>query len=441
MDRQGTLIWTFKSHWRQPHDFADEYYPQFKIVSVSPVTAQSDPNACCPPLNDPLAEAEKFIGPQAPWPVAEFDLGLGGSEERVTCRLSHIRVENEDFWSVTEMKRSKWTSPKETENHPPKKAQHLDGKKLGEFQLLGSDNKPLSKLAAVTMGPKEQIYALEAKSSFVHVFDRDGKLLHLCKPGKNDPFETESQPSLAVNDQGEVFVKRTTNLSGQNSDNHKPDPKAGFIVQFSPAGVLREKLISVKWMETLWAWHTQPKTKNLVFASDSIWGGSGLTRRDERGASNEAFISERADGLWLEAVSDFSFASDGSIAVRNSPQGNSFAGFGTAFPRLPSHLPEETITLYKPNGKPIRTIDFTDGTDFDRIAYDGSYIVATNSYAKKDAFVYILKASGEAVGFFRIDDLSGKENVSVKPFIVEKGNAILVIDTESARVFRYAMPK
>ena len=31
--------------------------------------------------------------------------------------------------------------------------------------------------------------------------------------------------------------------------------------------------------------------------------------------------------------------------------------------------------------------------------------------------------------------------MNLKAFIVEKGNAILVIDTESARVFRYAMPK
>jgi len=424
MDMRGKMIWSVnhENKIREEGNVVIHGSVKYKILSISAVATPELPQERRTPI-----------------PIAQFDIFFGDSAERVTYSVSKVETERQAVWSVAEVKRVKWALPKDKEEGPPRNLPRANSKMLGEFPLLGSDNKPLTDIAAATLDPKEQIYALESTTGYVHVFDRGGKPLHLCKPGKEHRVETGwYDASLTVDDQGEVFVKLSKDLPGSKTEPEKPNPEGGHFLRFSAKGVLLGKFPPTSLTEIGEQWIAQPKSQSIL--TKARLGDLHLVRRDEY-RSRIASLTHRADGHWLEYVSGVCFAPDGSIAVRDSSMGNEFGGFRTPFPLPSTHLPTETITLYKPDATPIRTIDFTAGGSLSRIAFDGSHIIATSDFDPPSPFVYVFKATGEVVGSFSIDRLVGKESISLDPFIVENGAAILVLDRSSGRVFRHVMPK
>jgi hypothetical protein len=164
-----------------------------------------------------------------------------------------------------------------------------------------------------------------------------------------------------------------------------------------------------------------------------------VIRRDQYGTP-AATLTRRADGQWLDFIRDVACAPDGSIAVFDSSRGNESGGFITPFPKLPGHLPAETITLYQADGTPIRTLDFTRYAALTQIAFDGKHILATSSYDPPTPIVYIFTADGKPVGALQMAEWAGKENVNLRAFIVSEGKEILAVDQVSGIVFRYQMP-
>jgi len=181
----------------------------------------------------------------------------------------------------------------------------------------------------------------------------------------------------------------------------------------------------------------QPQADNLIFFG---YGNEvAVTRRDQYG-SRAATLSHRKDGQWLEYILNVACAPNGLIAVRDSSQGDTSGGFTTPFPRLPSHLPADTITIYKSDDDPVRTIDFSRFAGLSEIAFDGKRIAATFPWDPPTPLVYLFDSEGTPVGAIRIEELADKERVYLHPFIVSGGNAILAVDKESGMAFRFEMP-
>ena len=134
---------------------------------------------------------------------------------------------------------------------------------------------------------------------------------------------------------------------------------------------------------------------------------------------------------------DLSFAPDGSLAVLTSTRDD----YPTPFPVPPSHRPAHAISLFDSKGAPVRTLDFTAGKSFHHIAYGADRLVATRPQHPPHPFVYILTATGDPVGVITIDAFVGRDDVNPRPFLVNGGTEILIIDLTTARVFRYEMPK
>ena len=130
----------------------------------------------------------------------------------------------------------------------------------------------------------------------------------------------------------------------------------------------------------------------------------------------------------------------GIIAVRDESLGNSFGGFTTPFPLLPRHLPAETIAIYSPDGKPIRTIDFSRYPGLMNIAFDEKHILATYPYHPPTPLVYVFTAAGRPVGAVEVRGLKKDTPLDLRAFITGGGSDILAIDLSSGMTFRYAMP-
>ena len=167
--------------------------------------------------------------------------------------------------------------------------------------------------------------------------------------------------------------------------------------------------------------------------------GVGVKSGNEYGNWGEP-LTQRADGQWLDYIQDVACAPDGTIAVRDTSVGDTFGGFESTFPRVPSHLPADTITIYESDGDPIRTIDFSRFAGLSEIAFDGKHIAATFIYVPPTPLVYVFTSEGTPVGAIRIAELEKKEHINLRPFIVSGGKAILAIDLTSGMAFRYEMP-
>lgn len=413
MDQRGKLIWSV-NHENKLQVEDNVVYSgsvRYKLLSVSLI-----------------APAAKDV---TPLPIAECDVYFGNTEERVSYRISRAGPDEDIVWSVTKTKRATWTLPHDDDQAPPKNIPPAESKKLSDFQLTDAGGEPLDEIKSVVLGPSEQIYALHSDGT-VHVFNRDGKSLHLCKPGAGQEVETGFGESLTVNEQGDVFVKLNA------SDAEKPNPWSGHFLHFSPDGTLHEKPVAPIEKGSHEQWFAQPISKRFVVGR---WEKAVIARRDDDRWSPDKSITHRADGHWLESIDAVCFAPDGTIAIRDSSKRNDFGGFSTPFPLPPSHLPMETISIYQPDGTPIRTIDFTVGKNLSKIAFDGTHIVAAAAFDVPNPFVYVFKATGEVIGAIRIDGLSEKETPDFQPFIVVNGTAILLIEKRSGRCFRFTMPK
>lgn len=438
-------------------------FPQFRILTTGQ-KEEADPFADQPlleedpfaedptPEEDPFAEkpspeVDPFAGdaetpeaddPPAPTEVATFEAHFGDTGEKAKFRIVNTSGNDDPpAYQVVEISREKWELPAESSDEEeaalPAGFPIAVSKQLAGFPLKDADAKPISDIVAVAIGSAEMIHALSRESSKIHVFDRDGKHLRTMDPGKKHAIDTSHYSgSLAVDGKGEVFARISDGYGDEEED-----PFAGHYLHFSPDGTLKEKPLSPPSDELSGNIVVQPVTGHLIF--NGFGDGVAVSRRDEYG-SRVATITHRADGQWLEFIQDVACAPDGTIAVRDTSKGDSFGGFTTPFPRLPNHLPADTISIYGSDGDPIRTLDFSPFAGLSEIAFDGKHIVATFPYDPPTPLVYVFDAEAKPVGAIRIGELADKESVSLRAFIVSGGDAILAVDLVSGMAFRVAMP-
>jgi len=443
IDEQGRTLWAV-SHRETFGDDYDGPFLKFRILDPKPDT-EEEADA------DPFAEVDPFIeteeapepgGPPAPHEIATFEVYLGDTGEKVAFRVLETWNAHPPIYQVVERSREKWKLPDDPgideELGPPVDFPEVGVRMIAGFRLERADGTPLSEIVAVALGPEETIHVLDPKGGQVHVFDRDGKFLHLCDPGSEHAIETQHyEASITVDAKGEVFARISEWRPVAEGGAVLPDPLARHYLRFSSDGVLKEETLSPPASELSGHLLAQPKFSHLIFYG---FGDEVAVSRRDRYGSREATLSKRADGLWLDLIRDVACAPDGTITVRDTSIKNSSVGFVTYFPCLPSHLPAETITIYEPGGEPIRTIDFSRFAGLSEIAFDGKHFVATFPHDPPTPLVYLFTAAGDPVGAIRIKELEKQEHVSLRPFITGEGREILAVDLVSGMAFRYGMP-
>ena len=399
-----------------------------------------DPFAAVDPFTD-TDEAPELAGPPTPTPVATFAVYVGDSEEKVVFRISDASINHgASDYRVAEVSREKYTLPPQQQEmdedpKPPADFPKVEAKQLTKFPLKKADGSPMTGIAAVALGPEEKIHALPIDNGIIHVFDRDGKFLHVCDPGEQQPVKIHHfDTSIAVDNKGEVFARFT---DWYNSSEDGKNSHDGLYVRFSVDGKRNLERLTPPSAENSGSVLVQPMTNNLIFYG--FGHEVAVIRRDQYGTP-AATLTQRADVQWLDFIRDVACAPDGTIAVRDSSRGNKSGGFITPFPKLPGHLPAETITLYQADGTPIRTLDFNRYAALTQIAFDGNHILAISSYDPPTPIVYVFTADGKPVGSILIAEFAGKESVNLRAFIVSEGKEILAVDLVSGMVYRYEMP-
>lgn len=454
IDEGGRTLWAASSHKTYGKD-KKWPFPQIRILATEH-QEDEDPFATHPlPEEDPFAEkpspeedpfeteakSPEANDPPASTEISTFETHFGYTGEKAKFRIINTSGNDDPpAYQVVEISRGKWELPEETfdeeEASPPAVFPMAVSKQLAGYALKDADGKPIPDLAAVAIDPGETIHALARESSRIHVFDRDGKHRRTLDPGKEHTIDTSHYSgSLAVDGKGEVFV-RISDGYGDREDER--DPFAGHYLRFAPDGTLNEKPLDPPSDELSGNIVVQPDSGHLIFHGfgDEV----AVSRRDEYG-SRVATLTHRADGQWLEFIQDVACAPDGTIAVRDTSKEDGFGASGIYFPRLPNHLPAETITIYEADGDPIRTLDFSPFAGLSEIAFDGKHIVATFPYDPPTPLVYVFDANAKPVGAIRIGELADKENVNLRAFIVPGGEAVLAVDLVSGMVLRLAMPK
>ncbi|MDA0767211.1 MAG: hypothetical protein O3A92_10360 [Verrucomicrobia bacterium] len=163
--------------------------------------------------------------------------------------------------------------------------------------------------------------------------------------------------------------------------NYTESPVVGHSVHFSQEGARHEKTFSLDRDNEGREWIAQPASTNFLVTG--VFGKVELVR-GESPFSQLADLTHRADRNWLADVDDVAFAPDGSFAILTS-----------------------TMEDYHP----------------------------------PHPFAYVLKATGDPVGLITIDAFVGRDDPDSRPFLVNDGKEILIVDLETALVLRYDLPR
>ena len=197
----------------------------------------------------------------------------------------------------------------------------------------------LTEISTLDFDRTNRIYAMDSKTSAVHVFDRHGAWLHSCIPH----FTVESNDSLPL--------ARTMSVS----------PNGEVVIRSFPAFENTTKMEVIRFTrDGRRAGPAQPRGLGpRQWASVS----KAVLFQDSRGHTLRA-ITHRPDGPWLRDMPSVSTSSTGSLMV-----------FDRSWIEPGSHL-----SLYSSTGKPIRTIELPAALGrIDDAVYNGRLIVVTAS--------------------------------------------------------------
>jgi hypothetical protein len=257
----------------------------------------------------------------------------------------------------------------------------------------------LGPIAGVVVDPRGLIYAIDSRTGSIYVFDRSGKLLHVCQAKPTD-FKGEIMfPALTVNDKGDVYL-------GLGAEYVFPDDRRSYA-HYSAEG---RRLDDVVFPAGVCQF--QPASGVLVAARYQdvrLIDAEGKVLRT---------IERRPDGNWLEQPRAVALAPDGSIAILASP----------------TRAGETSVNLYKANGDPIRTIVLPDDVrQYPRIAYDGKRLVVV------DRALVIFDGSGTPIA--RCDSpLKVPEGRWYYPYLLPGGRELALFDGKRPVLHRYLLP-
>jgi len=196
----------------------------------------------------------------------------------------------------------------------------------------------LGAVARLALGPDDRLHAADRRTGAVHVFDRSGARLHVCRPAPDDFSEELSSTSLAVNDAGEVFLASFDSPAG---------------VRFDASGTRRGSAGPAG--QEFSEWYAQPGTGR-------VWAvGYRELALIEPGGRTVARIERAPDGSWLKDLGEAAVGPDGTLAVLASD--DLFSA-------------ESRLLVFGPTGAPLRVVELPANVwKIAPIAFDGRRVV------------------------------------------------------------------
>ncbi len=206
-------------------------------------------------------------------------------------------------------------------------------------RVIGDAPNPqrLGQIGAIAFDRTGKIYAVDERTGAVHVFDPQGRWLHVCVPSPDDFHGSLILPQITVSDDAQVYLR----LGGVESD------RDGQYLHFSAEGK-RMGAEKLELDQISQDWYFQPRTGNRwVVAYNRIFlvDRAGTVLKSINRCPNED---------WLGATGHASVAPDGSLAVvaRGSVNLYSATGAGTGTIPIPNAL-HSLVTLIAYDGKRV----------------------------------------------------------------------------------------
>ncbi len=256
------------------------------------------------------------------------------------------------------------------------------------------DADTLGNIAAAACDAQGRIYVADDQTGAVHVFDADGRKLHVCKPTKSDISGNLVGANLAVTDLGRTYLRGDWN-------------NKQFVV-FGPDGS-RERVVPAQ--EDYNEWQSRRGT-----------GGMLVRRFEEILLTDEKLEVKRnidrwPDRRWFNYSESAAVTRDGSFVVLGG------SGFEKGI-----------LGFYSPNGDPQRTarVPVEWNTESLTLAgWNGKHLV----FSDRGNSV-ICDREGKPVRVQRVPAEDGKW----AQFIARDGRELWVLEFETRKVTRYTMP-
>ena len=258
----------------------------------------------------------------------------------------------------------------------------------------------LDRVIAFTADRRGRLYAVASGTGAVHVFDRSGKLLHICKPAEDDFDRSVTHASLVVTDEGEVYLQRNEEYLHFSSTGERLG-----IATFEP------KLEHSPVMK----WAFQPGTGNRCgFRSTE------LLIVDREGNILRS-ISKRPENKWLSYSNTMVLGPDGTSACLVSDTVNG--------------VRQDAVDLYAANGDPLRTIPLPRPTKhYIGIAFGENRIVVVGQHE-----VVVVDPDDDSLKRWALN-VPNPERGYLIPFIMPGGDELLLYERNSHKVYRYELP-
>ncbi len=254
----------------------------------------------------------------------------------------------------------------------------------------------LNRIAGVALDKNDQIYAVDARTGAVYVFDPAGKLRHVCKPQPDDFGNAVVRPTLTINDQGEVFQGLGDGMALFQEER-----------EFSHFSVNGERLKNVTWPCSQCL--VQPGTGNIIgirFDEVVLSESTGKILKT---------IKRTSDRNWLRMLDQVEVGADGSIALLN----------------------RGSVCLYKSNGDPVRAIRLPDGIGIlATLGYDGKRVAVTG----ERGLLLISPETGKT-SVFHPPQWAKKRDAMWKPYFLANGRELLLHDEGESTFFRFKLPE
>jgi hypothetical protein len=258
----------------------------------------------------------------------------------------------------------------------------------------------LESIAGIAVDNQGRIYAVDARSGSIHIFNAAGRFLRVCRAKPTDVKDPIWDPALAVTEHGDVYL----GLGG----NYRSPGDSRTFAHFASDGT---RAGDVVWPNE--KCQIQPGTGRLVAQAmhevDLIETTGRLATR----------IQRRPDGKWLAEPHCVAVAADGSIAILARRHDDEPA----------------TVNLYAATGEPLCTIALSEVSDlYPRLAYDGRRIVV---------------AAGDGLSIF---DRSGQlrqhaprppmveKDSGYSPHILAEGRELAIFDGKHPVLHRFELP-
>lgn len=265
------------------------------------------------------------------------------------------------------------------------KADHI----LGEVPSSAN----LEKITDLVVGRNGRIYARSQRTSTVHVFDAEGRYLHACRPNPTEIDSGGLWSNLAVSRTGEVHLSQLT---------------SGGYLRFGADG----KRIGPSPVKAGGEWYFAPN-------SDALWATYGDEVERLQPGKPKVAIRRRADGNWLRYVRKAAISPQGRLALMDVA--------GDGFVEISR---EVNISLYAPDGKPLRTFQVPTGKwdPYSMVYGDG---------------LVLLSGSGRMVAYSeagkRLWELPLKEEEYGTPFFTAHNELVVYVGERTLN--RYRLPR